>query len=93
MGTPLSIDLDATIELPAGATAQAPIGTTVNRDYATFSSKYSAQGNILRASRSLHFLSSGLPASRATDFNAFLHAVQSDQTQLFITRIESVNEK
>ena len=47
MGTPLSIDLDATIELPAGATAQAPIGTTVNRDYATFSSKYSAQGNIL----------------------------------------------
>jgi hypothetical protein len=93
MGTPLSIDLEATIELPAGATAQAPIGTTVNRDYATFSSKYSAQGNILRASRSLHFLASELPASRATDFNAFLHAVQSDQTQLFSTRIESVNEK
>jgi Domain of Unknown Function with PDB structure (DUF3857) len=83
LGTPLAIELEATIELPAGATAQAPIGTTVNRDYATFSSRYSVQGNTLHASRSLHFLSSELPASRATDFNAFLHAVQSDQSQLF----------
>ena len=83
LGTPLAIDLEATIELPAGATAQAPIGTTVNRDYATFTSKYSVQGNTLHASRSLHFISPELPASRATDFNAFLHAVQSDQTQFF----------
>ena len=83
LGTPLTIDLEATIELPAGATAHAPIGTTVNRDYATFCSKYSAQGNVLHASRSLHFLTSELSAARATDFSAFLHAVQSDQTQLF----------
>jgi Domain of Unknown Function with PDB structure (DUF3857) len=83
LGTPLAIELEATIELPAGSIAQAPIGTTVNRDYATFSSRYSVQGNTLHASRSLHFLSSELPASRATDFNAFLHAVQSDQSQLF----------
>jgi len=83
LGTPLAIELEATIELPAGAIAQAPIGTTVNRDYAIFSSSYSVQGNTLHASRSLHFLSSELPASRATDFNAFLHAVQSDQSQLF----------
>jgi len=83
LGTPLAIDLEATVGLPAGATAQAPIGTTVNRDYATFSSKYSVQGNVLHASRSLHFLSSQLSAARATDLNAFLHAVQSDQSQLF----------
>jgi len=83
LGTPLTIDLEASIELPAGAIAQAPIGTTVTRDYATFSSKYSVEGNILHASRSYHFLSSELPASRANDLNAFLHAVQSDQTQLF----------
>jgi hypothetical protein len=83
LGTPLAIELEATIELPAGAIAQAPIGTTVNRDYATFSSSYSVQGNTLHAARSLHFLSSELPASRATDFNAFLRAVQSDQSQLF----------
>jgi len=83
LGTPLAIDLEAAIELPPGATAQAPIGTTVNRDYATFSSKYSAQGNTLHAIRSLHFISSELPAARTTDLNAFLHAVQSDQAQLF----------
>jgi hypothetical protein len=83
LGAPLTIELEATIELPAGATTQAPIGTTVNRDYATFSSKYSVEGNKLHASRSYYFLSPSLPASRAVDLNAFLHAVQSDQTQLF----------
>jgi hypothetical protein len=87
LGTPLAIDLEATIELPAGATAEAPIGTAVNRDYATFSSKYSAVGNTLHASRSLHFLSSELPAARATDLSAFLHAVQSDQIQLFNVQV------
>jgi hypothetical protein len=89
LGTPLAIDLEATIELPAGATAQAPIGTAVNRDYATFSSKYSAVGNTLHASRSLHFISPELPAARATDLSAFLHAVQSDQTQLFTVQAPS----
>ena len=83
LGTPLAIDLEATVELPTGATAQAPIGTTVHRDYATFDSKYSVEGNKLHASRSLRFISRELPSSRVTDFNAFLHAVQSDQSQLF----------
>jgi hypothetical protein len=83
LGTPLAIDLEATIELPAGAIAQAPIGTSVTRDYATFTSKYSVQGNTLHATRSLHFIASELPATRAMDFTAFLHAVQADQTQLF----------
>lgn len=83
LGTPLTIDLESTVEIPAGATAQAPIGTTVNRDYATFSSKYSVDGNKLHATRSLHFISRELPASRSTDLIAFLHAVQSDQSQLF----------
>ena len=83
LGTPLAIDLEATLELPQGSSAAAPTGTTVNRDYATFSSKYLAEGNQLRASRNLHFLLPELPASRATDLNAFLHAVQSDQAQFF----------
>ncbi len=83
LGTPLTIELQAAIELPPGTTAQAPIGTTVNRDYATFTSKYFAQGNTLHASRSLQFISSELPSSRAADFNVFLHAVQADQNQLF----------
>jgi hypothetical protein len=83
LGTPLAIELEASVQLPEGTAAQPPIGTSVKRDYATFSSKYSARGNVLHASRSLHFILSELPASRASDFHAFLHAVQSDQAQFF----------
>ena len=90
LGTPLEIDLDATVTLPEGTTAQAPTGTSVERDYATFSSKYSAQGNTLHATRKLHFVLRQIPATRAGDLNAFLHAVQADQTQLFtLQRSES----
>ena len=93
LGTPLDIALDATVHLPDGATAQAPTGTSVERDYATFSSKYSAQGNTLHATRKLHFLLPEIPATRAADFNAFLHAVQADQTQLFVLQRAQPAEK
>ena len=83
LGTPLDIQLEATIQLPEGTTVQAPTGTSVERDYATFSSKYSAEGNIIHATRKLHFISREIPTARAADWNAFLHAVQADQTQLF----------
>ena len=83
LGTPLEIELNAIVQLPEGTTALAPTGTAVNRDYATFSSKYSAQGNTLHATRKLHFISREISATRAGDLNAFLHAVQADQTQLF----------
>jgi hypothetical protein len=83
LGTPLDIELNATVQLPEGTTAQAPTGTSVDRDYATFSSKYSVEGNTLHATRKLHFILREIPAARAADWNAFLHAVQSDQSQLF----------
>jgi hypothetical protein len=83
LGTPLEIELDATVTLPEATTAQAPTGTSVERDYATFSSKYSAQGNTVHAKRKLRFISREIPAARTGDLNAFLHAVQADQTQLF----------
>ncbi len=83
LGTPLEIDLDATVTLPEGTSAQAPTGTSVERDYATFSSKYSVQGNTVHATRKLHFISREIPVARAGDLNAFLHAVQADQAQLF----------
>jgi len=83
LGTPLDIQLDANVQLPEGTTAQAPVGTSVERDYATFSSKYSTEGNTIHATRKLHFILREIPTARAADWNAFLHAVQSDQTQLF----------
>ena len=90
LGTPLDIELTSTVQLPPGTTALAPTGTSVERDYATFSSKYSvskpdspAAATTITATRKLRFLLKEIPAERAPDFNAFLHAVQSDQLQLF----------
>jgi hypothetical protein len=83
IGTPLKVETELTLHLPAGTTAQTPTGTSVDRDYATFSSRYSAQDGIISAARHINFLFRSLPSTRATDFNAFLHAVQSDESQLF----------
>jgi hypothetical protein len=83
LGTPLEVETHMILHLPTGTTAIAPTGTSVNRDYATFSSQYSAKGAVLTASRHIHFLLRQVPAERAADYNAFLHAVQNDQAQLF----------
>jgi hypothetical protein len=83
LGTPLDVETTATLHLPSGTTARVPTGTSVERDYATFTSQYAAHDNILTASRHIHFLLRQVPAARAVDYNAFLHAVQSDQAQYF----------
>jgi len=83
LGTPLEVETRMTLHLPAGTTATAPTGTTVTRDYATYSSQYSVNGATLTASRHIKFLLRQVPAARAADYIAFLHAVQSDEAQLF----------
>ena len=84
LGPPLEIELSGTLRLPPGVTAAAPPGTSVKRDYATFTSQYSATGNLVHFSRHLNFLLPEIPSARAVDLTAFLHAVQSDQSQLFV---------
>ncbi len=84
LGPPLDIELSGTLHLPAGVTAQAPPGTSTKRDYATFASQYSAKGNTIHFARHLNFLLPEIPSARAIDLGAFLHAVQSDQSQLFV---------
>jgi hypothetical protein len=89
LGTPLDVDTRAKLQLPPGTTAHVPTGTSVERDYATFASKYSIQGpdsakNVtLSASRRVRFLLREVPAARVTDYKAFVHAVQSDEAQDF----------
>ena len=108
LGTPLEVTTTLTLHLPPGVSVQAPTGTSVQRDYATFSSQYSfslnptarnnsspspasrdsssphsEKGTTITASRHINFLLRQILADRVTDFNAFLHAVQYDQTQLF----------
>ena len=84
LGLPLDIELSGTLRLPPGVIAQAPAGTSTKRDYATFTSEYSAKENVIHFSRHLNFLLAEIPSSRAIDLSAFLHAVQSDQSQLFV---------
>jgi hypothetical protein len=89
LGTPLEVETHMTLHLPAGTTVSAPTGTSVQRDYATFTSLYSAEGLTITASRHINFLLRQIPAERATDYNAFLRAVQNDQAQDFTLDRES----
>lgn len=83
LGTPLEVETQMTLRLPAGTAAHTPTGTSVQRDYATFSSQYSAKGLTISASRHIQFLLREVPATRAVDYNAFLRAVQNDEAQDF----------
>jgi hypothetical protein len=81
LGTPLDVDTQMTLKLPVGTTVQTPAGTSVERDYAKFSSKYSATANTVTASRRVNFLLREISGERAMDYNAFVRAAQSDQAQ------------
>jgi Domain of Unknown Function with PDB structure (DUF3857) len=84
LGTPLDVQTAMTLKLPEGMTAQIPAGTSLVRDYATYTSKYSSSGNTVFASRRVDFLKRQLLGDRAVDYNAFLRAVQNDQSQRLI---------
>jgi hypothetical protein len=89
LGTPLEVETRMTLRLPPGTATTAPTGTSVQRDYATFASQYSATGLTVTASRHINFLLRQVPAERAADYNAFLRAVQNDQSQDFTLDRES----
>jgi hypothetical protein len=84
LGTPLDVETHLTLHLPAGTVVHPPTATSVVRDYATFASQYQATAGTITASRHLNFLSRQVPADRAADYNAFLHAIQNDQSQEFL---------
>jgi hypothetical protein len=83
LGTPLNVDTRLTLRLPPNVSIEGPTGTSVERDYATFTSHYAAEGSVIFASRHINFILREVPATRAADYNAFLHAVQTDQAQRF----------
>jgi hypothetical protein len=92
LGTPLDVDTQMTLKLPQGVKIEAPAGTSVARDYATFTSKYNSAANVVKASRRVNFVLREIPGDRAMDYNAFVRAVQSDQAQ-FITLVRGVAEE
>lgn len=83
LGTPLEVETKMTLQLPPGTDVAAPTGTSVQRDYATYASQYSIKGLTVSASRHINFLLRQVPADHASDYNAFLRVVQTDQAQDF----------
>jgi len=83
LGTPLDVEVSATVHLPAGTTAQIPTGTSVDRDFATYTSQYGVKDGTITASRHLNFILKEIPADRAADYDAFLQTVQNDESQFF----------
>jgi hypothetical protein len=83
LGTPLDVETHLTLRLPPGTAALMPTGISVERDYATFASKYQETGDTVTASRRLNFLLREVSADRVADYNAFMRAVQNDEAQEF----------
>ena len=93
LGTPLDVQTRVTLHLPAGTSVEFPTGTVVDRDYATFASRYNTNSGIVNAMRHINFLRRQVTADRAPDYAAFLHAVQTDQAQLLtLTRADAVTQ-
>jgi hypothetical protein len=90
LGTPLDVDTRVTLHLPPGTSVEVPTGTVVDREYATFASRYNVRTGIVTASRHINFLRRHVPASQSADYAAFVHAVQTDQSQHFtLTRSDA----
>ncbi len=81
LGTPLDVETQLTLHLPAGTVVRTPPGTSIVRDYAIFASKYQASSGAVTASRHLNFLLREISADRAADYTAFVRAVQNDEAQ------------
>jgi hypothetical protein len=83
LGTPLDVEVSATVRVPEGTGAEVPAGTSVERDFATYISQYSVKEEMITASRHLNFILKEIPADRAADYDAFLQAIQNDESQFF----------
>jgi hypothetical protein len=83
LGTPLEVQTRVTLHVPPDTSIRAPVGTSVEREYATFSSEYSARNLTLTAERHIKFLRREIPAAHTADYAAFVRSVQNDQAQEF----------
>jgi tetratricopeptide (TPR) repeat protein/transglutaminase-like putative cysteine protease len=69
------------LDLPANYTAHAPLPFSLKRDYAEYEATYKLEGTSFTAARTLTMRQTELPAPRATDYQAFRRAVDSDLGQ------------
>ncbi|HEX4002540.1 MAG TPA: DUF3857 domain-containing protein [Candidatus Acidoferrales bacterium] len=84
LGSPLKIVLKLQLKLPPTFTAQAPVASSVPRDYADFSSNYEFADHTLTAERIVNFKMRELPSARTSDYRAFVRAVNNDEHQMLV---------
>ena len=82
LGSPVEIQVRATIELPAGYAARAPIPVKMSRDFASYRSNYSIKGNVVEAQRNIVIHQREIPEGLMPDYSAFVRAARADEAQL-----------
>jgi tetratricopeptide (TPR) repeat protein len=88
LGAPIDMTYRLKLALPAKYEARAPVPLTLNRDYATYASKYQLDGNTLLAERALHLRQHELASSRTQDYRAFVAAERADEAQTLAVETE-----
>jgi tetratricopeptide (TPR) repeat protein len=84
LGSPLDVDVQLKLELPAHFTAQPPVSSSVSRDYAEFKSSYQFADHVVIAERSLDFKVRSVSSARADDYKDFARAVAADQNRALV---------
>ena len=91
LGSPLDVTTQLNLALPARFTAQAPVASSIARDYAEFKSAYQIQNHTLTAERTLNFKMRELPAARAGDYQQFTRSVAADENQSLLVQAAVAN--
>jgi len=81
LGSPTESLTSVQLEVPAAFSSRSPVAVNITRDYADYRSHYSAEGQTIKAERTLRSRVRELPAERGRDFRAFARAVRSDEGQ------------
>jgi tetratricopeptide (TPR) repeat protein len=93
LGTPLLITVNMKLQFPASEQTRAPAGVTLQRDYAEYRSIYSATGNTVTAERTMKFKMREIPATQASDYVAFSHAVEDDEARPLVIDNPNASEE
>jgi len=88
LGAPIDIVYRLKLELPTKYQARSPVPLTLNRDYATYASKYQLEGSRFTAERTMHLRQHELASARAQDFIAFAAAERADEDQTLAVETE-----
>jgi tetratricopeptide (TPR) repeat protein len=81
LGAPATVTLRASLQLPAGYKAAAPIGVTLARDAFDYESSYKLGDGHLRLERTLRTRVAELPVAAADEYIAFVRGVRADEAQ------------